>query len=360
MIDDISATRGAIVDMFNQYGLDEAAGLFGTSRNSLKIHEDYLGCQNIVYDYHRDHRDLILRISYRYDRPYEQIMAEVHFISYLADNGALVSRAVPSVNGNLVESIQVQDKLFFVVSFIKGKGVRVPDNNYRYREDAPIEEYFQNWGRTLGKIHALSKDYKPLNSQMRRPNWLSSRTHSFIDNRVPDAFPVVRQNLKGLVEEASQLPKDRDSYGLIHADFNDGNFTVDYSNGDITVFDFDDICYNWFMYDLACAWEGGVGRTMFEADVEVRKDFMRRYFDVVMTGYNMENKLPNQWLQRLPFFLKMVEMDSLLEYFGYNNQGLLGEEDQGRMKYLVYCVKKEIPYLGLFDSVYSSKRPFVL
>jgi Ser/Thr protein kinase RdoA (MazF antagonist) len=147
---------------------------------------------------------------------------------------------------------------------------------------------------------------------------------------------------------------------LIHADFNDGNFTVDYSNGDITVFDFDDACYNWFMYDLACAWESGVGRTMFEADMNERKSFMQRYFDHIMTGYNRENELPNQWLQKLPFFLKMVEMDSLLEYFRYLNQDLLDQEDRRRMKYLVHCVKNEIPYLGFFDPAYSSKRPFTL
>lgn len=49
------------------------------------------------------------------------------------------------------------------------------------------------------------------------------------------------------------LPKDADSYGLIHNDFNDGNFTVDYDNDNITAFDFDDCCYFWFMYDIACA-----------------------------------------------------------------------------------------------------------
>ena len=65
-------------------------------------------------------------------------------------------------------------------------------------------------------------------------------------------------------------PKIADSYGLIHNDFNDGNFTVDYDNGDITVFDFDDCCYFWFMYDLACAWEGGIGRVMFRPLAERR------------------------------------------------------------------------------------------
>ena len=86
-----------------------------------------------------------------------------------------------------------------------------------------------------------------------------------------------------------------DSYGLIHNDFNDGNFTVDYDNGDITVFDFDDCCYFWFIYDLACAWESGIGRVMFRPLAE-RKDFMNCYMEDMMAGYNKENTLSAEWL----------------------------------------------------------------
>ena len=43
--------------------------------------------------------------------------------------------------------------------------MRVPDNGYRYRTDAPIEEYFQNWGHVLGQMHALTKDYHPTSEE---------------------------------------------------------------------------------------------------------------------------------------------------------------------------------------------------
>ena len=42
------------------------------------------------------------------------------------------------------------------------------------------------------------------------------------------------------------------------------------------------------MYDLADAWRSGVGWTMFERDTVKRKDFMRRYFDTVLKGYQKE------------------------------------------------------------------------
>ena len=56
------------------------------------------------------------------------------------------------------------------------------------------------------------------------------------------------------------------------------------------------------MYELASAWEGGIGRVMFRS-LEDRKSFMDRYMDQVMAGYNRENLLPDEWLARItPFY----------------------------------------------------------
>ena len=360
MVEERIDTRQSIVDLFNGQGLDLAAKLYGSTSDSLRIYEDYLGCQNIVYDYEVNDVDYVLRVSHRSDRPLEQVKAEAHFVDYLVKNGARVSKPVPSIRGNLVETLEVGGRPFHLVSFIKGRGARVPDNGYRYREGVSLEVYFRDWGQTLGRMHALAKLYEPPGRSYRRPDWLSERGPGYIEGRVPGGFPVVRGRLKGLVAEAGALPREIDSYGLIHADFNDGNFTLDYDTGDITVFDFDDCCNGWFMYDIACAWEGGVGRTMFETDVKRRRQFMERYFELVMEGYEEENHLSDAWLKRLPLFLKFVEMESILTYFRYFGEGELDSEDQARLDYLVYCVENDVPYLGFFDSVFSPEDPFSL
>lgn len=353
-------TRQDIIKLVQTRALARATALFGTTQEALAIYGDYEGCQNLVYDYERDGQPMILRVSFRPDRPPEQIQAEVHFVNYLANHGARVSRAVPSVSGNLVETLAIDGQTFVVVSFVKGKGMRVSDNGYRYREGVSISEYFQNWGRTLGQLHALSKCYAPLNLRVRRPEWLEWRTAQSIDACVPESLPIVREKFKGLLEQLQALPKSADGYGLIHNDFNDGNFTVNYDNGDITVFDFDDACYGWFVYELAVAWEGGVGRTMFEPGAQERRAFMEYYFDQVMLGYTRENTLASDWLERLPLFLKVVEMDSLLcrlEYRAANALPLVGDSE---VNYLVYCVEQDIPHLGLFDPSFDPEHPFSL
>lgn len=80
-----------------------------------------------------------------------------------------------------------------------------------------------------------------------------------IEERVPEQLPRVCEKLVTLLGELRALPRTPDGSGMIDADFNDGNFTVDDATGDLTVFDFDDCYYGWFAYELASAWESGVG-----------------------------------------------------------------------------------------------------
>lgn len=292
---------------------------------------------------------------HRADRPVEQIQAELHFVNYLAEHGLRVSTPIPSQNGNLAEVIPAQGINFIAASFVKGRGMRVPDNGYRYREGVPIDEYFQNWGRVLGQMHRLAKSYQPLSQAVRRPEWHTWEGYNGFPYR--ERLPIIGQKYDSLIAELHALPQDADCYGLIHNDFNDGNFTVDYDNGDITVFDFDDSCYFWFVYDLACAWEGGIGRAMFRP-LEERRSFMERYMEQVMQGYTRENQLSEEWLARLPLFLRLVQMQELMHYAQYLDEP--DEEVQAGLRYKIRCIEQDIPYLGFFDDIFDPENPFLL
>lgn len=347
--------RETITQLCEGEVLDRAARLFGTSQDQLVKFDDYEGCANLVYQYEKKGRARILRISYRPDRSVDLIRAELHFVNYLAKSGARVSAPAPSENGNLIEVIPASGINFIAVSFVKGRGMRVPDNGYRYRQGAPIEEYFENWGQTLGQMHRLAKTYQPLSTTIRRPEWFQWKEYQGFPYR--ERLPRVASRYDQLIAELHVLPRNVDSYGLIHYDFNDGNFTVDYDNGDMTVFDFDDCCYFWYVYDLACAWEGGIGRAMFRPLPE-RKAFMQRYMDHVIEGYTRELTIDEAWLARLPLFLRLIQMQELLVFAQY--LGEPDEETQAGLRYKIHCIENDIPYLGFFDSVFSPERPFAL
>jgi len=325
-----------------------AAHLYGTSVDSLNKFPDTEGCANLVYQYEREGQPRVLRISYNPERPADLIQAELHFINYLANGGVRVSVPMLSENGNLLEIIPAGEIPFIAVSFVQGRGMRVPDNGYHYRKGVTIDEYFQNWGQVLGQMHRLAKTYQPVSAAVKRPDWFTWEGAKGFP--YGDRLPVIKEKYDQLIAELRGLPIDRDSYGLIHNDFNDGNFTVDYGNGDITVFDFDDCSYFWFIYDLACAWESGIGRAMFRP-LEERRDFMDHYLEQVMTGYNRENSLSDAWLARLPLFLRLIQMQELTYYAQYLDEP--DEEIQGGLRYKIRCIENDIPYLGFFDPVFN-------
>jgi Ser/Thr protein kinase RdoA (MazF antagonist) len=354
--------RQMMLDIFTKHGLDSAASMYGIPSTTLTLYPDYLGCQNLVYDYTLHNQPMILRVSYRKDRPLTQVQAEVDFINYLADHGVRVSKAVPSVNGNLVEPLQVEGLQYNLVSFVKARGMRVPDNHYRYREGGTIDEYCQNWGQILGQMHRLTRQYAPHSPARTRPDWLALYSWERIDQCIPTKWSHVRQKFVALLSGLADLPKATDAYGLIHADVNDGNFCVDYDNGDITLFDFDDASYGWFVYELASAWEGFTGRAAFLPEPQKRRTYMDRCFDQILVGYHREYNLDSFWISQLPLFLKVIEMESLVCRMEdrQSTPSTIPPEDQGEVDYLIRCITHDIPYLGIYDTVFSPEHPFSL
>lgn len=353
-------TRQQALEEIQKHLLPRIARLYGIEPQELQLYPDYDGCQNIVFFYKKDSAHRVLRVSFRDDRRPDQILAELDFIRYLHENGARVSPPVESLEGRHLELISSDSCQFAVVSFERAPGHRLPDMGYRYRDGASIDEYYVNCGRLLGQMHRLARNFSPQSPARQRPH-LVDVLANHIPSYLPASHNAVRERFQSLLAEVAELPKDHDAYGLIHADFGDGNYCIDYTNGNITIFDFDDSAYCWFMYDLADAWRAGMGWTMGEADPSKRRDFMERYFDTVLSGYTREHTLPDTWLKRLPTFLKLIEMEALLsEFRDMSINGSDDEEYDGALAYQMKCIEEDIPFLGFFDGIYTPTHPFEL
>ena len=200
--------RDEIIQLCEAEVLETAAARFGTHKNALYKFPEYEGAANLVFEYKQNETPLILRITFTPERTLGQIQAELDFVTYLSDHGVNVSRPVPSLTGNLVETVQAAGLPFHIVSFIKGKGMRVPDNGYRYRADAPIEEYFQNWGRILGQMHARTKGYQPPSDEIRRPAWFDlHKSRLALIDQLPDRLHRVKAKSQSLLDEIKSAAK---------------------------------------------------------------------------------------------------------------------------------------------------------
>lgn len=322
---------------------EKAIELYALEDYDLRLVADHEGGRNLVYICSlQGEKKYVLRISALGDRTEEDYLAETEFIRYLARNGAPVADVIPSVNGKTVECVEQDGKKICVTLFEYAKGTLLSDNGYRYREGAPLEEYFYNTGKALGAIHRLSRKYRPVH---RRAAFSDKYTPEYIDRLIPDSYADLKQAICRRLTEYRTLPTDPENYGLIHFDFCDGNYHVDLETGGLTVFDFDNCIYCWYMFDLAHLWTHGVGWYQHEPDPKKRMAGMDHYFGTVLEGYRSETDVSETMLEKLPLFIDMTIIEFVADEFECCARE--GEEpDMEDIGNAAYCLIHDIPYGG--------------
>ncbi len=333
--------------------ISELYGLEGYKISPIKAHE--VG-RNVVYNCEKDGADAkILRIAFLNDRSQKDFLGEVEYIRYLFEHDGSVSDVVGSRNGKLLKEITHNNHTFSVCLFEKAKGKMLVENNYRYREGAPITEYYYNCGKVLGKLHQLSKEYTPVH---RRYSFFNKYNAEYIDKLIPDSLSLLKEKLVQLLKTLEGSDRNRESFGMVHFDYNDGNYSIDFDTGQITVYDFDNSCYCWYMFDLATLWTNGVGWIQFEQDAGKRKKFMDDYFEAALAGYKSETRIENSMLDNLPLFIQVNLMENIVDIFEVmRNNGDEPECDE-ELSYRIKCLEDDIPYMGFFHEIYSCEEPF--
>ncbi|HYE12725.1 MAG TPA: phosphotransferase [Patescibacteria group bacterium] len=349
-------TYNEVVKIGDTYLLPLVSALYGLEGYETKPVKAHIGGRNVVYSCEKDGADTkILRIAFLNDRSREDFLGEVEYIRYLFEHGGSVSDVVSSRKGNLLEEITHNNHAFFICLFEKARGKMLVENNYRYREGVPITEYYYNCGKVLGKLHQLSKEYTPVH---RRYSFFDKYNAEYIDKLIPGSLSLLKEKLVGLLKTLEGLDSNRESFGMIHFDYSDGNYMIDFDTGQITVFDFDNSCFCWYMYDLANLWTHGVGWIQFEQDASKRKRFMDDYFETVLAGYRSETEIENLMLYKLPLFIKVTLMENIVDAFEVmRNNGKEPEYDE-ELSYRIKCMEDDIPYMGFFHEIYSCEEPF--
>lgn len=243
----------------------------------------------------------------------------------------------------------------YVSMFEYARGDLLVDHHYQYRDGVPLEEYFYNCGKTLGRMHELSKKYRPHTA---RYDFFDRYCPELIGRLVPDTLPELKDRLNRLLAELTEMERTLENYGMVHFDYSDGNYHIDYENGDITVFDFDNCCTCWYMYDLANLWTHGVGWVLLEPDAERRKAFMDKYFTTIVDGYRSETDLPDAMLEKLPVFVQAVLMENILDEFETQQSEGEYQEIDGEMEWRMWCMLEDIPFFGFFHECYDTSAPF--
>ena len=325
-----------IKDRYNDAILQEAMRRYGIVPDRIRLLD---GFESFMYEFERDDGGYILRIGHSLRRSIPMIQGEVNWINYLFDGGVSVASAIQSQNDRLVELIDDgQGEHFLATAFVKARGghPEKADRNPRF---------YETYGALLGRMHALSQKYIPAPSTW-RPHW-DDPIMMEVERFLPPSEAITVEKYRALTEYLSTLPRDTASYGMIHQDAHMGNLFVDEA-GNITLFDFDDCVYSWFIYDIAMVLFYAVPISG-EGAPEFTREFMLHF----LRGYQREKQLDPAWLKELPRFLKLREIDLyaiIHRSFDVNNldEPWVASFMNGRKR----KIENDVPYINLhFESL---------
>jgi len=180
------------------------------------------------------------------------IDSELHWLDALRDTGIVVPQAVADVDGQTVQTLQLDDgSVRYAVLFHWIDG------------DMPTTEVdpraFQQLGHITARLHQHSKNWKkPAGFQ--RIIWdhhtmVSPQSHWGDWRDAPNLYesdhPIVEEAIARVGSQLQRFGKDPSRYGLIHADLRLTNLLL--HQGETRVIDFDDCGMGWYLHDLAAA-----------------------------------------------------------------------------------------------------------
>lgn len=282
--------------MFQDEHAAEGAARFGVHPKELTF---IGGFQNFVYSYNRDEVKYILRFTPSTLRSVEGLAAEIEWILYLSGNGLSVSEPVTSISGKSFEFIQGGAIDFYVTSFKHATGRKIG-----YPECLGNSMLYEQCGRLTGRLHELSKHYSP---KAKRHTWESNHYLVRAKEYIPSEFQPILDVLEELKEQLANLPVHADHFGLIHGDIHVGNFMVD-GAGKITLFDFDECQYSWYVEDIAIQlyYLLYVFGEDSKNERKVQYELFIKHFEV---GYTADGRqMPEGWMDQLKLFLRLREI----------------------------------------------------
>jgi Ser/Thr protein kinase RdoA (MazF antagonist) len=270
-----------------QWGSPIAAQIAGRWEHDEGSVRFFRSSANFVYRLQRGGRPFYLRFADSSERTRKMVVTEVDILQSVAARGMAVTTPVPSSHGHLVETVRTELGTFHAVVFggMEGAQLEIDDLD---------DLQFMQWGAALGRLHSTLEGCAPAAAAARR-TW---REHLVSAGAcLPEGRSAVRTEYERIASSLEVLPATRDSYGLIHSDFELDNLY--WQDRTIGIGDFDE-CFNaWHVMDVALAL-----RDLFPDRVDLNNS---SFLDFVR-GYRTQRPLADDLVAELPLFLRTARL----------------------------------------------------
>ena len=233
-----------------------------------------------------------LRLSPVEEKDGQDVLWELRLIQWLVGQGFPAMKPYPMRDGRLFTVTDTVWGRYNVSCFEAVDGDTLEDC------DGSLE-LIKGYGRTLGRLHALLKvcPYKE-----------GRRDHAALMEEARERFKAYRAPEKLMREweavesELKKLPADKESYGIVHYDFEADNVLYCDETDTYGVIDFDDAILCWYALDVVRAIDC-LGDVAEDIDAESAKA-------AFLSGYREETAFTDEQMNSLPLMRRLVRVQA--------------------------------------------------
>ncbi|QFT89629.1 homoserine kinase [Bacillus sp. THAF10] len=254
-------------------------------------------------------------------KTYEEQLEEVTYTNFLYNEGFGVSPTISSLNGKLVESIRL-DQEYLTVLYKAAPGKHLPRTQWN-------ANVLKELGRQIGRLHRLSKNYENDATIRYIKDWHENEEYDFL-KYIPKEESTIREIAQEILSTIKNLPQSQSTYGLLHGDLWLENVLVD-SDFKFTMVDFQDCEKHFYIFDLAVPIYSAMEYS-FVGNGNI-DDYGRSIIKAIVEGYQEENDISPEMLDKLPLFIKLKEVFEYSLMHMYWNKEKLTEEQMRIMNH---------------------------
>ena len=282
---------------------EEAIKHWDVEVKSINLH---LQSENTVFKVEGlDGNTYALRVHRKGYHDLEELNSEHVWTSSLSNAGLLVPEAVVTRSGEAYTSVSfLNSSEYRYVGLVKWIEGTILNDLILDLEEKDVSDVYESLGKVVAKFHKATiawekpKDFKRHSFDTdgflgSKPFWGRFWEAQNATTREREKLSLIRNNI---TEILSKLPRDINSFGMIHADLHSQNVLI--QGKSLSVIDFDDSGFGWYGFDLAVAiWD--------------RLDFTATgcHFDIayksLIRGYLEERPNTKDIIETIPTFLLM-------------------------------------------------------
>ncbi|MDJ1475991.1 phosphotransferase [Bacillus sp. LS15-K4] len=264
-------------------------------------------------------------------KTYEEQLEEVTYTNFLYQNGLGVPPITPSLQGNFVEKLPL-DKEIYAVLYKAAPGIHLPRCEWN-------SNIFKKLGKQIGKLHRISKSFEQTKQVKHINDWYENEEYNFL-NYIPKEETTIREIASDVLTSIQELQKSTSNYGLIHGDLWLENILVE-NNSNLIMIDFQDCEKHFYIFDLAVPIYSAIEYS-FAGNGNI-VDYEHSITKALFEGYQEENELPKEMIDKFPLFIKLKEIFEYSLMHMYWDKEELTEEQVRIMN--LYRMKIENKYI---------------